>query len=223
VPGLGRRPAPDSRDTAFPLRAAVPKGLVGYKYWWDSGAWLNQGSTGTCVGHGWAHFVEDSPLTPWGTIDPFAIYKEACKLDEWSDNDDGDVDWGTSVRAGVKALVNRGLVGRYLWAFDVQTMIDAVLSQGPIVVGTDWYNSMFVPRWVAGRKTLVIDEASGVAGGHCYVVNGVSTPAEVFRVKNSWGRDWGAEGRASISFRDMGKLLDSGGEACMAVQLREST
>lgn len=217
--GLGRLPSPDDRDKRFPLRAEIPKNLTGYKYWWDSGAWLDQGQTGTCVGHGWAHWVEDSPLTPYGTIDPFQIYRDACLLDVWTDNDDQDLSWGTSVRAGAKALVQRGLVGKYLWAFDLQTVIDAVLAEGPVVVGTNWYGSMFNPVMVNGRKTIRIDPGSDIAGGHCYVLNGVSTTARVFRMKNSWGRGWGANGRASIGFDDVERLIAEDGEACMAQQV----
>ena len=222
MPGLGRLPSPDPRDRNFPLRAAVPRNLTGRRYWWDSGAWLDQGSTGTCVGHGWAHWVEDAPRSPVGTIDPFQIYRDACLLDVWPENDDQDLDWGTSVRAGAKVLQNRGVVSSYLWAFNLQTVIDAVLSKGPVVVGTNWYEGMFNPMWVTSadgtpRKTIRI--RGDVMGGHCYTLNGVSTTAQVFRLKNSWGRLWGAGGRASISFDDMERLISEDGEAAMAVQI----
>lgn len=220
--GLGRLPSPDARDKLYPLRAAVPKNLTGYRYWWDSGAWLDQGNTGTCVGHGWAHWVEDAPKSPVGTIDPFQIYRDACLLDVWPENDDQDLDWGTSVRAGAQALQNRGVVGSYLWAFDLQTVIDAVLVKGPVVVGTNWYSSMFTPRWIAdanGTPRQTITVGGSIEGGHCYVLNGVSTSARVFRMKNSWGRYWGAGGRASISFEDVERLIEEEGEAAMAVQI----
>jgi hypothetical protein len=222
---LGRRFAPDPRDRNFPLRAEVPRNLTGRRFWWDSGAWLDQGATGTCVGHGWAHWVEDSPITPEGTIDPFGIYRDACLIDEWADNDDQDLDWGTSVRAGAKVLVSRGVCSGYLWAEDLQTVIDALLSKGPVVVGTAWYDSMFQTRSVkdaAGtyRQTLVISPDAEIAGGHCYVLNGVDTDARVFRMKQSWGRSWGANGRASIRFGTMARLLAEDGEACMAQQIK---
>jgi C1A family cysteine protease len=38
-------------------------------------------------------------------------------------------------------------------------------------------------------------------------------------MKNSWGRGWGIDGRASISFADMERLILDNGEACMAVQV----
>lgn len=222
---LGRRFAPDPRDRDYPLRQAVPRNLTGRRYWWDSGAWLDQGFTGTCVGHGWAHWVEDSPITPEGTIDPYGIYRDACLIDEWTENDDQGLDWGTSVRAGAKVLVSRGVCSGYLWAFDLQTLIDAVLSKGPVVVGTNWYDSMFEPRSAkdaAGntRQMLLIDADAQVVGGHCYVLNGVDTEARVFRVKNSWGRNWGANGRASIRFGAMERLLLEDGEGCMAQQVK---
>lgn len=224
MPGLGRLPSPDERDKRFPLRAAVPRNLTGRRYWYDSGAWLNQLITATCVGHGWAHWVEDAPKLPVGTIDPFQIYRDACLLDVWSENDDQNLDWGTSVRAGAKALQNRGVVSSYLWAFDLQTVIDAILSKGPVVVGVNWYEGMERPVYVTSadgvqRKTIRV--LGDVRGGHCFTLNGVSTTARVFRMKNSWGRGWlgSAGGRASISFEDMERLILEDGEACMAVQI----
>lgn len=225
-PGLGRKFAPDERDLNYPMRAVVP-GLAfsGFKYWWDSGAWLDQGSTSTCVGHGWAHWVEDSPITPEGTIDPFWIYRECCKVDEWTDNDDGDTDFGTSVRAGAKVLMADGKISSYTWAFDLQTIIDAVGYRGGVVVGTNWYSSMFNTRPVryddgTYRQSIIIAPSSYVVGGHCYVLNGVNTDLKFFRVKNSWGRSWGSRGRACIPFQDMERLIQEDGEACMAVQRR---
>lgn len=220
--GLGRQIAVDNRDQLHPMQSLLPKRItVTSKSWWDLGAWLDQGQTGTCVGHAWAHWVEDSPVNPADTIDPFAVYAEACQLDEWVDNDDADVNWGTSVRGGVKALQARGLVEQYLWAWDVATVRDSVLLKGPVIVGTNWYEEMFDPGMVEsadGSKRLTLEAEGPLVGGHAYVLNGVNVNRQLFRVKNSWGREWGNEGRAFISFDTMERLLAEEGEACMAVQ-----
>jgi hypothetical protein len=218
TPGLGRIEDPDERDQNYPVRrlfSAEP--APQYRYYWDNGAWLDQGSTGTCVGHAWSHWVEDSPIRPAGTIDPYAVYREATHLDPWLDNDD-DLNAGTSVRAGVDALRARGHVTNYYWAFTIDEMVRALLEVGPLVVGTNWYESMYEPA--NGGKLLVIDDSSFVVGGHAYVLNGVSTTKQRFRVKNSWGRAWGRYGRAAVSFDTMERLLSEGGEACIGVQQR---
>jgi hypothetical protein len=235
-PGLGRKLSIDERDANFPMRAAIRTvstvPFVGVKRWWDNGAWLDQGATGTCVGHGWAHFVEDSPITPGGVIDPFGIYRDACKIDEWSDNDSGDLSFGTSVRAGAEVLRGRGIVLSYLWAQDrngdagLQDVIDAVGFLGPVVVGTNWYDQMFDPVNVRYpdsyyRKTLIIPAGdNSPVGGHCYVLNGVDTANKFFRIKNSWGQGWALKGRAYIQFDTMKRLLNEQGEAAIARQTR---
>jgi hypothetical protein len=75
------------------------------------------------------------------------------------------------------------------------------------------------PIYINGRWTIWIAPSAEIVGGHCYVLNGVNTTARVFRMKNSWGRGWGIDGRASISFADMERLILDNGEACMAVQV----
>ena len=57
-----------------------------------------------------------------------------------------------------------------------------------------------------------------LAGGHAYVINGVDTKKQQFRIKNSWGKSWGQQGHAYISFTDMKRLIKENGEICLAVE-----
>ena len=226
--GLGRRPDPDDRDLKYPLRAILPTiddfpDVVMRR---DNGAWLNQGQTGTCVGHGWAHFVEDGPVMPPGTIDPYWIYREACKIDGWSGNDDLGLDWGTSVRAGANVLRNSGIIREYRHAFTLNEALAAIAYVGPLVIGIDWYDSMFYPRRIPDalgdlRMQLEVPANAEMVGGHCLVANGYNVNRRLIRLKNSWGREWGAEGRVNISF-DLFKRLafDQYGEIMHAKQIK---
>jgi hypothetical protein len=220
--GLGRRQAPDERDERFPVGLLLPiqASERRWRYWWTGGAWLDQGATGTCVGHAWGHYIEDGPVTHRGTIDPYGIYRDAVAVDEWPDNDhettasEGRLQFGTSVRAGAKVLQRRGLISQYRWAFDLPTVVDTLLELGPVVAGTWWYESMFRPA-PDGRVTV----SGGRAGGHAYLLNGVNVDRRLVRAKNSWGREWGRDGSFWLTFDDLDRLIAEQGEACLALEV----
>lgn len=216
---LGRKANPDPRDQKYLIKDhfKLPKTALVQQNWDPNGWWGDQGDSPMCVGYAWAHWISDGPITHAGiqpVMPPQRIYEQAKKVDEWP-GEDYD---GTSVRGGVKYLKSAGWVKSYYWAFDVNTMAQYVLTTGPMVLGTDWYNDMFWPNPVTG----VIRATGGIAGGHAYVVDGVNTVTRQFRMKNSWGRSWGKGGMAWITFNDMKKLLMNQGEACVAVETPDS-
>jgi hypothetical protein len=64
LPGMGRIHEADDRDLAFPLHrltAAAPAKRRS-KTWTMRPHWINQGDTGTCVGHGWRHELLAYPV-----------------------------------------------------------------------------------------------------------------------------------------------------------------
>jgi hypothetical protein len=215
--GLGRRVAHDDRDRLHLARARLPAKAPErqWRYHWNRGARLDQGQTGTCVGHGCVHLAENGPVTRRGTMDPFQLYREAILLDEWPENDweatapMDRLQFGTSVRAGMKALQARGLVSEYLWAWDLATAVDWVHRSGPIVLGTNWYYGMDQPD-----EKGVVRVSGGLAGGHCYVWDGVYLPGERGRFLNSW--DWHV---FWMSFADVERLILEDGEAAMATEI----
>ena len=213
--GLGRRPAPDERDHAYPMALAVPRTTTRTRRYWNaSGWWGDQGRKPQCVGYAWTHWLEDGPVThdaPVPIVDPGWLYREAQLVDEWP-GEDYD---GTSVRAGAKVLQAKGLVGNYLWAESLRDVELALLESGPVVVGTAWYESMFEPDR-SGRISI----GGGVVGGHAYLLDGVNSARRSIRLKNSWGRTWGRRGFATLSFDDLARLLAEDGEACLATELR---
>jgi len=121
---------------------------------------------------------------------------------------------GTSVRAGAKVLQSAGYINGYNWAWDIDTTVNALLTLGPVVVGTWWYYDMFFPN-----KENIITATGNKIGGHAYLLDGVNVKKKLIRIKNSWGRDWGKKGFAYISFDDMDKLIKDYGEVCMANEI----
>jgi hypothetical protein len=214
--GLGREFTVDVRDLNYlindhiPLAAATPAKTS--QYWVDNIWNGNQGNTPQCVGYAWAHFIEDGPILHSGlhpVVSPVAIYNGAQKLDPWANIPHA----GSTIRAGAQYLKNIGKISSYLWAYDVNTLIKTVLNVGPVVVGTNWYYNMFFPD-----KTGRIKLGGYLAGGHAYEIIGVDTKTQLFKIKNSWGNNWGKGGRAFISFTDMATLIRQNGEVCLAVE-----
>lgn len=216
--GLGRIIVHNPHDKEFLMKSILSPTLSERtsRYWNASGWWGDQSSTSECVGYSWAHWVEDGPVTQKGVapiILPNTIYTEAQKIDEWQ----GENYDGTSVRAGAKVLQDKGFIESYLWAWDVQTIIQALLEKGPVVVGTAWYYDMFFPN----KDTNIITFSGNMMGGHAYLLNGVNVNKKLLRIKNSWGREWGNKGHAYISFDDMDKLIRDQGEACLALEIKK--
>jgi hypothetical protein len=165
MPGFGRRYAPDDRDQNFLMRRMLTDArsvaLPPRKTWSISSTALNQGNTGTCVGHAWRNFLRCAPIrTERGGPSAFDVYRSAVLKDPWRDNDDeaqlpdGDrgMDTGTTIRAGAEAVTGFGRLKSYVWAFALQPAVEWVLTTGPVVLGTNWYSSLHnrTPRALYG-------------------------------------------------------------------------
>ncbi len=210
--GLGRRHAPDDRDKRFALQ--VPQSSRSYRYWYQGGVWLDQGATSQCVAYAFSHWLEDGPVTQPDLVADkdfaLAIYGDAQRVDEWP----GENYDGTSVRAGAKVLQGMGLISTYRWAWNLDTALNTLLEQGPLVVGTNWYSDMF-----SVDEDRMVTPGGGIAGGHAYVINGINLVGGFVRLKNSWGRDWGYNGHARMTLETFERLLHEDGECCLASEL----
>jgi hypothetical protein len=122
-------------------------------------------------------------------------------------------DTGSSGPWSMMALEKLGKIASYVHTRDTHTAL-RLLNRGPISIGVTWYQSMFT---LGPGDTIVVDEASGVAGGHqvCVVANDVA--GQRVRIRNSWGASWGDEGHAWLSWVDLDFLLHDGGEAVQPV------
>jgi hypothetical protein len=228
--GLGRVHEIDDRDCLYPARLVLdrlsPKRRATP---WKRPRVLDQGATGTCVGHGWRGWYEAEP-TLHGVgegPDAFTIYRQAVLLDGFADND-GDatapayqLQAGSTVRAGAKAMQADGVIGSYVWAFRAKEIADYVtrVDGSPVVVGTNWYRGMFEPD----RKTGRVRMTGGIAGGHCWVVNWFD--GKLFECYTSWGDSFGLKdangigGMFKLSMGQLDRLIREDGEACMGVEL----
>lgn len=206
TPQLDRLVEFDDRSREFPVRARVAN-KVARSYTWRCDTWLDQGIEGACVGFSWAHELAARPYElAVDTTTAMTLYRRARTLDEWP-GEDYD---GTSVLAGAKAVMERGWIGAYRWAFSLDDLVLAVSHEGPAILGIYWHAGMMEPDrygWV--RRT------GGVVGGHAILCRGVNVPGQYFLLRNSWGPGWGAHGDCKVRFSDMADLLDDDGEACV--------
>lgn len=216
--GLGRLQATDLRDTAHPMLLSAPAAAEDitnrWKTWWDGTFWPDQGETSQCVEYAWHNFMSTRPVNSPNKA-PFweygSVYASAQRdYDEW-EGEDYD---GTSVRAGAKALQALGLISGYRWAWDLETVVRHALFEGPVVMGTNWYTSMFYPN-----TSGIVEVRGSVEGGHAYAITGVNTRTGLARCKQTWGRGWGKLGRFWIKFDDLARLIDEDGEACIATEV----
>jgi hypothetical protein len=234
--GLGRVYFPDVEDRQYPMASVVAQpdqvDRLGrhYRYWWASGWWGDQGQKPWCVAYSWLHWLADGPVTCRGKqplVVPRTLYCAAQVKDPWPGDCTNPKYDGAAVRSGAKVLSDLGFVSSYWWAWDVDTVARALLSTGPVVVGTTWFSRMNkVDRWG------FLEVGGADEGGHAYILNGIYLdpalpPAEAIaqrrghvRMKNSWGRRWADRGNALISLENMHGLLTNRGEAVLATEIR---
>jgi hypothetical protein len=218
--GTGRRPSKDARDRNYPIpnRRSAAKAIT-QKTWYSKGV-LDQGNTSQCVAYSGVKYLTTAPVMNKPLV-PLEIYKECLKVDEWPGE---DLENGTSVRALFKVLKRRGLVTEYRWAFDCETVVNHVLTTGPVVMGTLWdaeLSNADHHGYIAPGKDIANEQ-----DGHAWLVIGANRKRKnpdrsigAARMINSWGPNWNGSGRAWMSFKDLDKLIKLDGEACVATEV----
>jgi hypothetical protein len=206
--GLGRVREHDPQSLAYPATADEP---VTDRTWRRYGAVLDQGQLGSCTGNAAAQALNHAPLHTIGTAclheeQAVALYTMATIRDAFPGVYPPD-DTGSSGLAVAKACQDAGLITAYDHAFGLDHVLSAAMT-APLIVGTDWYDGMFYPD-AAGQ----VFPTGQIAGGHEYVLDGVSVTHRMVRFLNSWSRSWGVYGRFYLSFNDFCWLLNGGGDA----------
>jgi hypothetical protein len=226
--GLGFRKESDIRNLRFLIRAGLPPSpKPRTRHWTMPIPAADQKATGTCVGHAGWHRLVTTPIAmdPTKIPSPFQIYRWCVQFDQWADNDaeatasDADLQAGTSTLGLMKALVKLGLISRYAWAYTAQDVILGVGYHGPVTIGIAWFNSMFNPDQEGFVKA---DEQSGLAGGHEVLVTGWDQKRGVAELLNSWGPDFGKNGRFYFSGETLRDLIEKyDGEGATPTEVRQ--
>lgn len=214
---LGRHVQHDSRSLAYLVKAkdvATLKSVRHTRYI----PVLNQGNLGSCTGNagtgnlGTGVFFMDEGKSVLSPSDAEAdekyavgLYSDATKLDTYR-GEYPPSDTGSDGLSIAKALQNRGLINGYTHATDLASFLTA-LSESPVIAGVEWLDGMFNPD-ADGRIKL----EGAVAGGHEIVFDELDVENKRVWFTNSWGADWGVEGRAYLTWEDAETLLSRGGD-----------
>lgn len=229
----------DLNSLNWPIGEVLPaKAKKARSYTYKLDLILDQGQQGACVSTGCGHDLAARPGVVSGVTFEWChreIYHPAQHADEWKGCylgsrcpiEKGPQYEGTSTLAGFKMMKQLGLIDEYRWALTFEDFVLGVGYHGPAVIGVDWYDGM----WDTDENGFIAPTGD-IAGGHCVAVIGVKIfrnkdgsvdyLRSYFIIHNSWGPDWGTDGRARMLFIDMMKLWP-GGDFGFAVGRRKAT
>lgn len=193
---------------------------------------LDQGTVGSCEGNTGVEWTNTSAAIRnrrkfWDAVgshgqhylaEPQAVglYSAATRLD-----DDGIAtvyppdDTGTSGVGIAKAMQAAGIIGAYDWTFTFEAFL-AVLQIRAVMLGTNWYRSMFDPN-ASGVVTIGRGDVDP-DGGHAYLGLAIDWTRERIGCQNHWTADWGIKiggrpGRFWLPFATAERLLSEQGDS----------
>lgn len=184
-------------------------------YTWRLNIGLDQGQTSACTGFATAHEIAARPVPAYAdAVLAMRLYQLAQKNDQWP----GENYAGSSVLGAMKAAADLGYYHEYRWAFGPDDAILALGYHGPVVLGINWYDTMFEADL---EGTLHVGGA--VAGGHAILANRIDVRHSRVWLANSWGPGWGLNGGAWLAFADLYRLLHEDGECAVPVSRARPT
>jgi hypothetical protein len=209
-PGMGRGLVNhDERSKGYRAVELVDKTKPHTHTWRRPGAW-DQGHTSQCVaytGKGILNSQALSKLVPYRKrigLDPAVLYTGAQELDEWP----GEAYDGTSGLGLCRYLKRQGTINEYRWCFGLDDVLLTLSWLGPVGIGIQWREEM----WETDLDGYIHAEGDTV-GGHEVELTAIDTHEKRVTLTNSWGHGWGIDGKAHLSWDDLGKLLKEDGDA----------
>jgi hypothetical protein len=219
IHGMGRKPNPfDARD--YHLSDAVGivrrmRCMVGNikeiaPVLWSCERVLNQGTQPYCVGYAWAGFGNAMPVfADLRNSDGDALYYAAKEIDGEPLKENG-----SCTRSGAEAYKKIGRIQTYAFTTSMTNIKNWLVTHGPVIVGTSWYNTMFEPD-----SDGFVYPKGELSGGHECLIIGYNPQLDVFTFLNSWGDAWGINGRFKMHAKDWAGLLEDQGDAVVTLDM----
>jgi hypothetical protein len=177
---------------------------------------ISQGNEGTCVAHASTNVLlagpSAHPTYPAFQTEELAhqfarqLYLEAS----------GDTTYqqGMYPRDAAAKLLESGLIESYWKVPQVEDVITALLTFGPVKIAIPWYSSMFYNDGrlskLHGNFYIKVNLESEHVGYHDIALTGIDLAPDdggpqFFRVQNSWS-GWGANGTARLTVEGFRRL-----------------
>jgi hypothetical protein len=221
-PRLGRHIRHDERSKMYAFTGAgiTPKSV---RHTRDIPV-FDQGNLGSCTGNAGLGCLGADPfystlstkINDWSENAAVQLYSDATQLDSQRENYP-PVDTGSDGLSIAKVLQKRGLISGYQHTFSFDSML-AALSIKPVIVGVNWYSSMFNTK---DGGLVTIDPGATVEGGHEFVLDEIDMERQLIGATNSWGTGWGLGGRFYLSFDTVKRLLSEQGDVTVFMAVTE--
>jgi hypothetical protein len=122
--------------------------------------------------------------------------------------------FGHSALTVCKAAMRLGLIMGYTHAFGIEHALQALVLS-PLMTGFTWYSSFHFPDPATGM--VKIASGARARGGHEVVADEIDVDNQLVWFYNSWGPDFGREGRFCMSFTTWAYLLGDSGDVTLPV------
>ena len=178
---------------------------------------INQGGEGTCVGHAATNVLLAGP-SPHRTYAEFQTEELAHQFARnlyLEASGDATYQQGMYPRDACAELLSDDLITSYWKVVQVEDVITALLTYGPVMIAVPWYSSMFygdaILKKAYGNYWVKVNLESTHVGYHCVALTGIDLDPDggappFVRIQNSWGSEWGANGTGRLTIESFRRL-----------------
>jgi hypothetical protein len=169
---------------------------------------LDQGKQSNNVGCAWTAYLSTvSPMPSLEMEDKLfarSLYETSQTMDPWEGTEE-EGKYGTSLITAGLVLKGQEMINDIIWTKDVNILANYILSSGAAIVASPWKTEMS-----RVDPNGFVRPNGHYEGNHCWLVYGVDDIWETFFALNSWGKDFGKDGKFLVKFSDMKRILQDG-------------